>query len=94
MLIAPEREQSKKPHVPEQKLRLEQETDNLIREMRIAEDSYGTDVLTLTVSCRFVEKMLANDRVRSELTRRHADLLSELNSLIQSVESEHKSATA
>jgi ParB-like chromosome segregation protein Spo0J len=94
MLVSPEREQSKKPPVPEQRLRLEQETDNLIREMKAAEDSYGTDVLTLTVSCRFVEKMLANGRVRAELTRNHLDLVSELDSLIQAVGAEYISATA
>jgi len=42
---------------------LDQETDMLIRELKAVEESYGTDMLTLSISCGYVERIFANARV-------------------------------
>jgi hypothetical protein len=39
---------------------LEQETDLLIRELQAVEESYGTDMLTLSIACGYVERLLSN----------------------------------
>ena len=48
---------------------LEQETDFLVRDLKAVEDSYGTDILPLTVSCRYVQRLLENDRLERHLTK-------------------------
>lgn len=88
MLLQPAKDRSKKSLSIEARTRLEQETENLLKDLRIVEASYGTDVLTLTVSCRYVEKLLATGRVRTELESRHPEILQELLFLLRNVNSE------
>ena len=42
---------------------IEQETDFLLRDLKAVEDSYGTDILIPTMSCRYIERLLENGRV-------------------------------
>jgi RepB plasmid partitioning protein len=46
---------------------LEQETDLLIRELKAVEASYGTDMLTLSISCGYVERLLSNARIADDM---------------------------
>lgn len=64
---------------------LEQETDLLIRELKAVEESYGTDMLTLSITCGYVERLLANARVEKHLEKHHADILGELRTLLAEV---------
>ena len=64
---------------------LEQETDLLIRELKAVEESYGTDMLTLSIACGYVERLLSNSRVERHLDKHHPDLLSELRTLLAEV---------
>jgi len=61
---------------------LARETDQLIRELKAIEDSYGTDVLTLTVCSGYLKKMLANSRIDRHLVRNHPELLEALKTAL------------
>jgi hypothetical protein len=88
MLVAPEKDGSKKAANPQQRMRLQQEADNLLRDLKSVEESYGAEVLTLSVSCKYVARLVGNARLRSELKDRHPDVLDELDSLLALVKSE------
>ncbi len=64
---------------------LEQETDLLIRELKAVEESYGTDMLTLSITCGYIERILANSRVEKHLEKHHPDILGELRALLAEV---------
>ena len=65
--------------------RLEQETDLLVRELKAVEESYGTDMLTLSIACGYVERLLSNSRVEKHLDKHHPDILGELRTLLAAV---------
>lgn len=64
---------------------LEQETDLLIRELKAVEESYGTDMLTLSIAGGYVERLLANPRVAKHLDKHHPDILGELRALLAEI---------
>jgi hypothetical protein len=64
---------------------LEQETDSLLQSMKSVEQSYGTDILTLSISCGFIARLLKNVKVERHLEKYHPDILTELRSLIADV---------
>lgn len=73
---------------------LEQETDFLLRDLKAVEDSYGTDILVLTVSCRYIERLLENGRVERHLSKHHSDILNALRALLSEVSPEKANALA
>ena len=72
----------------EQKMRMENETDTLLRNIKAVEQSYGTEVLTLSVSRRYLDALLGNTRVHEYIVQRHPDIGRELASLVATLESE------
>ncbi len=64
---------------------LEQENEFLLRDLKSVEESYGTDVLTLTVSCGYFERLLQNSRIERYLARYHVDILQALQKLLSEV---------
>lgn len=64
---------------------LEEETDLLIRELKGVEESYGTDMLTLSIACGYVERLLSNPRVEKHLEKHHSEILGELRTLLADV---------
>ena len=56
---------------------MERESANLGRELKMAEQSYGTDHLDLVLAKGFLAKMLGNARVVRYLTQHHKEILSE-----------------
>ena len=87
MLAEPERKLVKALS-PNQKTALEHETDLLVHDLKSAEASYGTDVLELSVTCRYVSNLLANGKVRHYIEGRFPDILAELEAVIALVESD------
>jgi hypothetical protein len=59
-----------------------EEAETLIRDLKSIEESYGTDVLTLTVCCGYVKRMIQNSRVEKYLWKNHPDLLAALRTVI------------
>jgi hypothetical protein len=52
------------------------------RDLRAVEESYGTDVLTLTVCKGYLKRMLANPRIEKHLARNYLDLFDALKSFL------------
>jgi prepilin-type processing-associated H-X9-DG protein len=61
---------------------LEGENEFLLRDLKTVEESYGTDVLTLTVACGYLDRLLKNARIERYLARNHADILQTLETLL------------
>ena len=70
---------------PTKKAMLEQETDALLREFKAVEKSYGADILTLGVCCRYLDRMLGNARVQRYLVKRYPDILDQFQQLLADV---------
>jgi len=66
---------------------LEEDTENLVRNLKSVEESYGTDILALTVCCTYLEKLLENERVARYLDKNHNGLLGTLRNLLKDVRS-------
>ena len=65
---------------------LEEENGFLLRDLKSVEESYGTDVLTLTVSCGYLEKLLKNIRIERYLSRHHGEILQTLQQILAEVQ--------
>jgi len=57
---------------------LEQETEMLLRDYKAVEESYGADILTLSVCGGYLNRLLANARVQRYLTKRYPEILQQL----------------
>lgn len=79
LLVAPDRVPRAFKHADTaQKAMLEQETEMLLREYKAVEESYGADVLTLSVCGGYLNRLLANARVERFLTKRYPEMLRQL----------------
>jgi hypothetical protein len=61
---------------------LQEENENLLRDLKAVEDSYGTDVLTLTVACGYLDRLLKNVKIERYLARNHADIFQTIQTLL------------
>jgi hypothetical protein len=61
---------------------LEEENEFLLRDLKSVEESYGTDILTLTVACGYLDRLLKNAKIERYLTRHHIDILHTLQKLL------------
>ena len=78
----------KKPKIakgisPEQMARMEAEMDNLQREMKLVEDSYGEDQLTLVIAGAYILSLLQNDQVANHLDQHHSEILNEFRRIAE-----------
>ena len=81
MLVDPKQSTKSKGLSTEQRTRLVTETDSLLDNIRGVEASYGQEALTLSVCCRYLDRLLTNKAVLKYLEVRHPDVLGELQSL-------------
>jgi hypothetical protein len=58
--------------------RLSQESDALLRDLKILEESFGRDALILTVCRGYVERRLSNNKVLRYLEKQHGESLNAL----------------
>ena len=61
---------------------LEEENEFLLRDLKTVEESYGTDVLTLTVACCYLDRLLKNPKIERYIARNHMDILQTLQTLL------------
>jgi hypothetical protein len=61
---------------------LEEENEFLLRDLKSVEESYGTDVLTFTVTCGYIDRLLKNPKIERYLERHHLDILQTLQKLL------------
>lgn len=67
----------------EQMVRMEREMSNLQGRYRVAEQSYGQDVLTLTIVQGYLTKLLANDEVSKFLQRKAPEIFEQFESIVR-----------
>ena len=60
----------------------EEENEFLLKDLKSVELSYGTDVLALTVSCGYIDRLLQNPKIERYLSRNHMDILETLQQLL------------
>jgi hypothetical protein len=65
---------------------LEQETDNLLQQYKTVEKSYGMDILTLGVCCRYIEWLLSDVQVQRYTSKRYPDILQQLQQVLAEVQ--------
>jgi hypothetical protein len=61
---------------------MEQETDELLKHVDSIKANYGNDILDLTAACKYVQRLLVNDRVHRYLAKHHEDSLTALEQLL------------
>jgi hypothetical protein len=66
---------------PEDLARMELEMETLERDILLIDESYGRDVVNLTIGRGYVKKLLENAKVVKYLAAKHADLLTEFQGI-------------
>ena len=69
----------------DQMARMEREMGNLQEQFKLAEQSYGQDILNLVLAKGYLAKLMANEDVLRYLTKKHPDLLNEFGSIVRMV---------
>ena len=72
----------------EQMLRMEREIEGLQKDLKLIEESYGTEMLNLVLARAYLFKLLDNARVVRYMAQNHADLLAALRTVVDSVSSD------
>ena len=81
MLVNPNGTSASHAATQEQITKLERETANLHERYRIVEQSYGDDVLSLSLVRGYTKKLLENEAVVGFLQKRYPEFLQEFSSL-------------
>lgn len=66
----------------EQRSRLIAETDSLLANVHKTEATYGEEALSLSVWCRYIERLIDNPNAAQYLASKHPGVLAELRSII------------
>lgn len=72
---------------------LEMETDALLKEFKTVEQSYGKNVIALTVCSRYLEKMVQNGRVQRYLAKKWPVLLDQIQQVAAECEADKQKST-
>jgi RepB plasmid partitioning protein/ParB/Sulfiredoxin domain len=83
MLVDPNKHKAVQGLSPEQIAKMEKEMEGLQRELKVVEESHGTQVLNLVLACGYLTKLFSNSRVTRYLTQHHADILHELRTVAE-----------
>jgi hypothetical protein len=63
--------------------RMEREIEGLQRDLKLIEESYGTETINLVLARAYLLRLLSNNRVMRYLSQHHGDLLTALQSVIE-----------
>lgn len=69
----------------DQMAKMEREMGNLHEQFKLAEQSYGQDILNLVLAKGYLAKLMANDAILRHLTKKHPDVLNEFDSIVRMV---------
>ena len=58
---------------------------NLQEQFKLAEQTYGQDILNLVLAKGYLAKLMANEAILRHLTRNHPDVLNEFDSIVRLV---------
>jgi RepB plasmid partitioning protein/ParB-like nuclease family protein len=81
MLLDPGKHKVVEGLTPEQVLKMEKEMEGLQRDLKLIEESHGSQVLNLVLASSYITKLLANARVARYLSQHHADIFTELQTI-------------
>ncbi|MDN7570919.1 plasmid partitioning protein RepB C-terminal domain-containing protein, partial [Burkholderia contaminans] len=70
---------------PEQMAKMEREMSNLQGQYKVVEQTYGQDVLNLVLAKGYLARLLENESVRMYLQQNQADLVSELEVIVDTI---------
>jgi len=69
----------------DQMAKMEREMGNLHEQFKLAEQSYGQDILNLVLAKGYLAKLMANEAILRHLTKKHLDVLNEFDSIVRMV---------
>ena len=69
----------------DQMAKMEREMGNLQEQFKLAEQSYGQDILNLVLAKGYLAKLMANEAILRHLTKNHLDVLNEFDSIVRMV---------
>ena len=69
----------------EQMDKMEREMGNLQEQFKLAEQSYGQDILNLVLAKGYLAKIMSNEAVLRHLTKNHRDVLTEFDNIVRMV---------
>ena len=69
----------------DQMAKMEREMGNLQEQFKLAEQTYGQDILNLVLAKGYLAKLMANEAILRHLTRNHLDVLNEFDSIVRMV---------
>lgn len=69
----------------DQMAKMEREMGNIQEQFKLAEQTYGQDVLNLVLAKGYLAKLMANEAILRHLTKKHPDMLSEFDSIVRLV---------
>ena len=61
---------------------MERELENLNRDFRAVDATFGDDVLQLVLSARYLQRLIENDNVIAYLEARHPDIADEFRTIV------------
>jgi hypothetical protein len=67
-------------------LLLNEYTDGLIQNLKAIEETYGTDVLTLTVACAYLDRLFSEQKIELYLQRHHPGNLETLKTIVSTMQ--------
>jgi hypothetical protein len=81
-MVNPDEPRKKKGLLPEQIAKMEEEMQSLERDLKAVEESYGENMLNLTLARGYIKKLLENGKVTRFLRGNFAEILGEFERMI------------
>lgn len=69
----------------DQMAKMEREMGNLQEQFKLAEQTYGQDILNLVLAKGYLAKLMANEAIFRHLTKNHPDVLNEFDGIVRMV---------
>ena len=85
MLVEPVSKRMLEAHSAASQALLERENESLLADLKAVEDSYGTDMLALRISCGYLGKIFGNAKVARYLEKNHAETFKALQGILTEV---------
>ncbi len=67
----------------DQMAKMEREMGNLHEQFKLAEQSYGQDILNLVLAKGYLTKLMTNDAILRHLTKKYPDVLNEFDGIVR-----------
>jgi hypothetical protein len=67
----------------DQMAKMEREMSNLHEQFKLAEQTYGQDILNLVLAKGYLTKLMNNDAILRQLTKKYPDVLNEFDGIVQ-----------